>query len=391
MSDHAMLSPSGATRWMACPPSARLEEFFEDSGSDFAREGTLAHALAELGLKAFFEIIDNDDAREQDSELKLDPMYGPTMQDYVDEYITFVIEEYEKSKKEDGGAVLFIERKLDLTAYIPESYGTGDAMIVSKNRLKIIDLKYGQGVRVSCENNKQMMLYGLGAFKDLEFMYDQIDIVEMTIYQPRMSNISTFEMPVSELLNWAETELKPKAKMAFDGAGEFSAGKHCVFCKAKTTCKALAEENLKLARFEFVDSFLLSDAEISEILDRADLFKNWINAVEDFAFKSALNGKKWPGYKLVQGRSNRKFTDETKIVEVLTDNFYTEEQIFKKSLRSLTELEKTLSKKKFEDLFSGLIYKPPGSPTLVPVTDKRSEYVLKADAADDFSDFIETE
>lgn len=391
MSDHALLSPSGATRWMACPPSARLEEFFEDSGSDFAREGTLAHALGELGLQAFFGLIDNDEAYELDRDLKSDPMYSQTMQDYVDEYIAFVIEEFEKSKAEDPSAVLFIERKLDLRDFIPESFGTGDTIIISKNKLKIIDLKYGQGVRVSCEKNKQMMLYGLGAFKDMEFMFENIDTVEMTIYQPRMSNISTYEMKASELLEWAETELKPKAKQAFDGAGEFSAGKHCVFCKAKATCKALAEENLRLARFEFVDAFLLSDEEISDILDKSSLFKNWINAVEDFAFKSALNGKKWPGYKLVQGRSNRKFTDETKVVEALTDNLYTENQIFKKTLLGITDLEKTISKKTFEALLSGLVYKPPGNPTLVPVTDKRSEYVLKANAAEDFSDFIENE
>lgn len=213
----------------------------------------------------------------------------------------------------------------------------------------------------------------------------------MTIYQPRMSNISTYEMKASELLEWAETELKSKAKQAFNGEGEFSAGKHCVFCKAKTTCRALAEENLRLARFEFVDAFLLSDAEISDILDRADLFKNWINAVEDFAFKSALNGKKWPGYKLVEGRSTKRYVDELKVVETLKDNGFPEEVLYKKSLIGITEMEKTISKKTFELLLSNLVHKPPGAPTLVPVSDKRSEYVLKADAADDFADFIENE
>lgn len=175
MSDHALLSPSGATRWMACPPSARLEEFFEDSGSDFAREGTLDHALGELGLKVFLnsvgeDLIKAEEYLREEKALKIDPMYNATMQDYVDEYVAYVIAEYEKIKTEDNGAVIFIERKLDLRMYIPESFGTGDAIIISKNRLKIIDLKYGQGVRVSCEKNKQMMLYGLGAFKDFEFM-----------------------------------------------------------------------------------------------------------------------------------------------------------------------------------------------------------------------------
>lgn len=391
MSDHALLSPSGATRWMACPPSARLEEFFEDSGSDFAREGTLAHALGEFYLKNFFGLeLDAAELDEYENLIK-SPMFSETMKDYVDDYVSYVVEEYERSKTADNGAVIFIERKLDLTAYIPESFGTGDAVIISKNRLKIIDLKYGQGVRVSCENNKQMMLYALGAFKDLEFMYDGIEVVEMTIYQPRMSNISTFEMPVSELLDWAENELKPKAKMAFNGAGEFSAGKHCAFCKAKTTCKALAEENLKLARFEFVDAFLLSDAELVEILGKADLFINWINAIKEYAFKEALNGKKWEGYKLVEGRSTRKYTDELKVVETLKDNGFPEEVLYKKSLIGITEMERTISKKTFEALLSGLVHKPPGSPTLVPVTDKRSEYVLKASAADDFADCIETE
>ncbi len=389
MADHALLSPSGATRWMACTPSARLEEFFQDAGSDFAREGTLAHAISENMLRSFFNIEGKKEEWDAEVEkLTEDPMYSETMQEYVDDYVAYIIEEYETTRAEDNGAVLFIEQKLDLRDYIPESFGTGDAIIISNRRLKIKDLKYGQGVRVSCEKNKQMMLYALGALKAFGFIYD-VETVEMTIYQPRMSNISSYEMAAVDLMDWAENELKPKAEMAHKGEGEFVAGKHCTFCKVKATCKALAEENLRLAKYDFIDSFLLSDADVADILDRADMFTNWINAVKEHAFKQALNGKKWPGYKLVEGRANRKYTDEKAIADTLLDNGYPEAIIYEKSLLPISKMEKAIGKKSFGSLLEKLVYKPSGTPTLVPESDKRAEFTLKPDASEDFKDFIQ--
>lgn len=396
MSDHAILSPSGATRWMACTPSARLEEFFVDSGSDFAREGTLAHNLGEVQLRMFLTPQDErksvyyDDLVNEHNLLTSDPMYNPAMQDHVDNYVAFVIEEFEALRKEDPSAVIFIEKKLDITEYVPEGFGTGDAVLISNRVLKIIDLKYGQGVRVECEKNKQMMLYGLGALKAFDFMYD-VEEVEMIIYQPRMSNISSYAMPAEELRHWAETELKPKARQAYNGEGEFNAGNHCKFCKAKAQCKALAEYNLRIARYEFRDEFFLQDEEVKDILDRASMFTDWIEAVKKFAFKQALSGKQWPGYKLVEGRSNRKYTDEFKVAEVLKENGIKEDLIYSRSLLGITAMEKSITKAKFNALLNDLVYKPSGAPTLVPDTDKRSVFTGKVEAADDFKDFIETE
>lgn len=390
MSDHAILSPSGATRWMACTPSARLEEFFVDSGSDFAREGTLAHNLGELGLSNFLRLLSEEDYLAELAIFKADPMYNATMQDHVDNYVAFVIEQYEELKKEDPSAVIFIEKKLDITEYVPEGFGTGDAVLLSNRVLKIIDLKYGQGVRVECEKNKQMMLYGLGALKAFDFMYD-VQEVEMIIYQPRMSNISSYSMMAYDLLHWADTELRPKARQAYNGEGEFNPGNHCKFCKAKAQCKYLAEYNLRIAKYEFRDEFFLTDEEVADIMDRASMFTDWIEAVKKFAFKQALEGKQWPGYKLVEGRSNRKYSDELKVAEVLKQNGIPEDKIYTRSLLGITALEKAISKAKFNALLNDLVYKPSGAPTLVPDTDKRPVFTGKVEASDDFKDFIETE
>lgn len=390
MSDHAILSPSGATRWMACTPSARLEEFFVDSGSDFAREGTLAHNLGELWLQTHFGMGDYEAINAERRALEADPMYNATMQDHVDNYVAFVIEQYEELKKEDPSAVIFIEKKLDITEYVPEGFGTGDAVLISNRVLKIIDLKYGQGVRVECEKNKQMMLYGLGALKAFDFMYD-VEEVEMIIYQPRMSNISSYAMPAAELLHWADTELRPKARQAYNGEGEFNPGNHCKFCKAKAQCKYLAEYNLRIAKYEFRDEFFLTDEEVADIMDRASMFTDWIEAVKKFAFKQALDGKQWPGYKLVEGRSNRRYSDEFKVAEVLKQNGIPEDKIYTRSLLGITALEKAISKAKFNALLNDLVYKPSGAPTLVPDTDKRPVFTGKVEASDDFKDFIETE
>jgi len=374
MSDHAILSPSGATRWMACTPSARLEEFFVDSGSDFAREGTLAHNLCEMGLRTHYGMIEKGDLTEF-AKLTNDPMYNPTMQDHVDNYVAFVVEQFEEMKKEDPGAVIFIEKKLDITEYVPEGFGTGDAVLISNRVLKIIDLKYGQGVRVECEKNKQMMLYGLGALKAFDFMYD-VEEVEMIIYQPRMSNISSYVTPAAELLHWAETELKPKARQAYNGEGEFNPGNHCKFCKAKAQCKYLAEYNLRIAKYEFRDEFFLTDEEVADILNRSSMFTDWIEAVKKFAFKQALNGKQWPGYKLVEGRSNRKYSDEIKVIETLKANGISEDVMYTRSLLGITAMEKAISKKTFNALLNDLVYKPSGANNLITMSSTSPTVIL---------------
>lgn len=384
---HAVLSPSAASRWISCPPSARLEEKAEESTSSAANEGTLAHSLGELLIKGKLGLIKSPEPSFSDQYkiIKANPQYEQAMYDYCDDYATYVIEQFAEAQKHTKDALLFLEQKLDLTDYVPEGFGTGDAIIIANEWLTLIDLKYGKGVPVSSTENKQMMLYGLGALKEFEMFYD-IRNVRMTIYQPRIDNISTFDMSVSDLKDWAENELKPKAALAFEGKGEFVAGTHCRFCKVKATCRANSIYNLKIIKEDFKDPIFLEDTEISEILDKSDQFKKWVGAVEEYAFSEALKGKRWPNMKLVAGRSSRIYTDETQIIKVLTEHaFHPLEKIMEpQQLLGVTKLEKVLGKTEFEVWVSDYIIKPPGKLTLVDVSDKRPEYNSIESAREDF-------
>jgi hypothetical protein len=318
-------------------------------------------------------------------KIEADPLYSPDMKGYCEDYVVFVVERFEEAKKRSKDAILQIEVKLNLTDYIPEGFGTGDAVIIADGILDIIDLKYGKGVMVSCENNKQMMSYALGACREFYFLYD-ISTVRMNIYQPRLYNISSFEMPVTELMDWAENELAPKAELAFKGEGEFVSGDHCQFCRAKAQCRALAEHNLELAKYDFQDSKLLADNEIADVLSRAGQFKKWISAIEAFALSEAVdNGKQWPGFKLVEGRSVRCYSDHDKVAGRLTENGIPEAIIYEKKLLGITAMEKAITKKQFSVLLDDLIVKPQGKPTLVPETDKRPAWNSVESAINDFS------
>jgi len=354
---HALLSPSSASRWLNCPPSARLEEPFPDSSGEAAREGTLAHAVGELILRRFYKRITLKEYDANIAILMKDPLYNDDLYSHAEAYAGFVIETFDAAKLLTKDAVLQVEAKLDLTAFVPEGFGTGDTVIIADTILNIIDFKYGKGVSVSCINNKQMMLYALGALEAFDHMYD-IRTVRMTIYQPRLDNISSFEMSVVDLRSWAETELIPRAALAFKGEGEFKAGDHCRFCKVRAICKAHAEEQLKLAAYDFKDGHLLQDNEVSDILTRAASFKNWLTAVEEYALLSAIeDNKQWPGYKLVEGKSNRCYSDPVKIADTLTSAGYKEEVIYEKKLLGITAMEKAITKKKFEALLSPLVIK----------------------------------
>lgn len=379
---HALLSPSGASRWLACTPSARLEQQFPESTSSFAEEGTLAHKLGEYLIKQKLGRVSYSD---MDNWEKQSEYYSESMLEYCDEYATFVVEQYNTALATTPDAQIFLEQRLDITDYVPEGFGTGDVVIISDGTLTLIDLKYGKGVPVYAENNKQMMLYALGALKEFDFLYD-ISTVSLTIYQPRIDNTSTWEISVYELLFWAEVELKPRAELAFAGEGEYVPGNHCQFCKAKAVCKALADKNLEIARYDFADPALLSDEEIADILNRYNLFVNWINAVEEYALNEAVKGKIWPGYKLVEGRSNRKYTDENKVAELLLSKHFPEDGIFKKTLKGITAMEHYLGKKPFDAFLGSLIIKPPGKATLVPASDKRREINNLESAKADFAD-----
>jgi hypothetical protein len=317
-------------------------------------------------------------------ELQQNKLYNTEMEMHAQDYAQYVIERYEEAKKQTPDAILCVEQRIEVSAYVPECFGTVDALIIADNTLEVIDLKYGKGVLVSSEENKQMMLYALGALTFADVLYD-IETVSMTVYQPRLENISTWELSLAELLRWGENFVKPLAKLAYAGEGKFSAGEHCRFCAAKAQCKALADANLEVAKYEFQNPDLLSDKDICDILMRADVFINWIHSVEEYALDEAVNnGKHWDGFKLVEGRSNRKYGDEDKVMKTLLDGGYEKKQIVTEKLRGITDLQKILGKKPFETLVSPLLIKPEGKPTLVPESNKRAAIGSVESAIQDF-------
>lgn len=368
---HAVLSPSAAGRWLACTPSARLEERFPDSAGDYAKEGTLAHSFGETILSGLIAGNEKDDVMEQ---LRRSEFYSSELEEYAEGYAAFVWEEFCRIRKDTPDAILRIEEKIDLTAYVPEGFGTGDAVVIADGTLTVIDLKYGKGVKVSAVENKQMMLYALGTMGRYELLYG-VDKVRMIIYQPRLGNVSQWEADALQLKEWAESYLAPRAAMAFRGEGDFVPGEHCRFCRAKAQCRALAEKNIEAARHEFDEVGLMTDDEVAAVLSEAEGIKNWITSVEEYALKAAMDGKKFPGFKVVEGRSVRKYSDEKKVADTLLDYGYKAEQIYKpQELKTITAMEKLLTKKTFNTLLGGLVVKPAGKPTLVPEDDARPEW-----------------
>ncbi len=369
------MSASSSKRWLNCTPSARLEEqFTKDTGSVYAEEGTAAHALAEHKLKRLLKRR----SRRPVSDYQCDEM-----EDCTDGYAAYAMEQIELAKQSCSDPIVLIEQHLDYSAYVPEGFGTGDLVIVADGTLAVIDLKYGKGVAVEAEWNPQMMLYGLGALELFDAIYD-IDTVRMTIYQPRLESVSTWEISVSGLMEWVETELRPKAALAINGEGEFRCGSWCRFCKAKNTCRARAEEYLRLAQMEFQAPVLLSDEEVAEVLKVADDLAKWAADVYAFATDEAItHGKQWTGFKLVEGRSNRKYTDEEEVAEAAKAAGYTD--IYKSTLVGITEMEKLMGKKKFAEVLGKLVYKPQGKITLVTESDKR-QAVETASAEADFKE-----
>lgn len=362
MSAHAFLSASGSHRWLQCTPSAALERHLPDRGSVYAKEGSKAHACAEGVLTAFLK-------GEKAPELA-----DVEMQQTVEAYVDLVIEKFNGARKNTPDALLLVEQRLDFSPWVPEGFGTGDAVILADRTLEVIDLKYGQGVPVSAKDNSQMKLYALGALHIYGLFYD-IDQVTMTIVQPRLNDISSDTITIAELLHWGE-EIKPIAQKAFNGQGEYRPGDHCRFCRAAAICKPRAEYNLELMKYEFEEADLLSDEDISFILSREKQLTNWLKTVTKYALEEAvLQDRKWPGYKLVEGRSNRVITKPDGLAKVLEQENYKPDQIYTApALRKLTELEKLVGKAKFAELSAPYIEKPPGKLTLVPESDTRDEW-----------------
>jgi len=371
MGRHALLSASSSKRWMNCTPSAKLEKEFDEQESIYAAEGTAAHELAEHKLCRSLK---------RRSKRPISDFQCDEMEEYTDDYVNFAMEQIEKARQATADPIILIEQRLDFSNWVPGGFGTGDLVIVSDEMLFITDLKYGKGVSVSAEWNPQMMLYALGALHLFDSLYD-IEKICMTIHQPRIENISTFEITVRDLLNWAEQDLMPRAELAIKGEGDYLPGEWCRFCKAKIKCRARAEGFLKLAQMEFALPALLSDTEISEVLMVADDLAKWSADIYAYAQDEAItHGKDWDGFKLVEGRSNRKYTSEEEVVEVAKAAGY--EDVYKKTLIGITEMERLMGKKQFQEILGELVYKPQGKITLVPESDKRQAISVSTAEAD---------
>lgn len=385
--EHALLSASGASRWINCTPSARLEEKYgEQSTSVFASEGTLAHEIAELYLRLdVLGTLDNEDFQESIAAKMSNDLFKEEMLDFVSVYTEYCKAQFNEAKTNDECAIIEIEQKLDLTSYVPESFGTADCVVIGGGTLEIIDLKYGKGVPVYADYNKQLMLYALGALDAFSIMYD-IDTVKMTIVQPRLGNISTYSMPVSELGIWADQELRPAATKAFAGEGELNSGDWCKFCSIKNRCKALYNKMLETAKYEFAEPELMTDDEVADVLNRAPKLIEWLDSVKEYASVEALrNNKIWPGFKLVEGVSRRKWDSEEKVTEAIFANFpeASEDEIYDLKLKSISEIEKLYGKKAVAEKLKSVIIKPQGKPTLVPESDKRPALGIE-DAVSEF-------
>lgn len=371
---HARFSPSASKRHLTCTPSLLLEEQFPDTVSEFAEEGTAGHALAEHLIKKYMKIR---------SKRPTSDYYTDELIEAVEDYVSYVIEQIEKVKTVSPIYLAAVEQKVDVSSYVSDCFGTADMVIASPDALHIIDLKLGKGVPVFAENNTQLMIYALGVLETVEPIFD-IETVQLTIHQPRLQNVSTWEISVDDLKAWGNDVLKPKGARALSGEGDFVAGEHCRFCKAKNQCRARANEMLRLAQLEFKAAPFLTDDEISEVLSKADELAKWAADIYAYAQDEAITkGRTWNGYKLVRGKTNRKYSDEADVIEAAKANGYTD--IFKTNLIGITEMEKLMGKKKFNEILGSLVYKPEGKLTLVPETDKREEVHIST-ASEDFKE-----
>ena len=373
---HALLSASSSERWLECPPSAKLNAAATETPSEYAAQGTDAHTLCEYKVKVALGMESKDPTEDL-------TYYDEEMEQCADEYATYISELYSEVKDICPDPIVLIEQRLDFSHWVPEGFGTGDCLIVADGTLYVIDMKFGKGIEVSALENPQMMCYALGALELFDGIYD-INSVCMTIFQPRRENISTYTIGKDELLAWAENTLKPTAELAMKGEGDFKAGEHCQFCRVKATCRKRAEYSLELARYDFEMPAMLDNNEISAILAKADQLVSWVTDIKEYALGQALNGTEYPDWKLVEGRSNRKYTDEKAVADAVTSASF---DPYEHKVLGVTAMTRLHGKAKFEELLGGLIEKPQGKPTLVPKSDKRP--ALKnnaATAADDFKE-----
>lgn len=383
MADHAKLSASSAERWINCPGSVHMASLFPPSVSKAAAEGTLAHELADL-------IINNKDTKAVEKEIEKFYKDNPDvsgslseMDDNVTGYAEFVLDAFEAVRKKDSSAMLATEQRVHFEHIVPDGFGTSDAVIIGNDEIHIIDLKYGKGVEVSAAGNPQMRLYALGAIDLFELMYDFKTVV-MTIYQPRRDNVSTETISVEDLKAWADEVARPAAKLALSNKPPYHPGEWCSshFCPGAGACKARAEYCLALERHYGKDPALLTDEEIADAIGRAEELAKWAKALGAYALDSALNGHKIPGYKVVEGRANRVYKSQDDVANKVISLGFDPALIYNRTLIGITDMEKLLGKKKFNEVLGDLVIKPQGAPKLVPEEDKRADF--KPDLSKEF-------
>ena len=400
--EHALLSASSAHRWLACTAAPRFEEQFPNGTSDYAEEGSLAHSICELYARKHFTVMTNRKFNSELKKLQAKPHYSDEMLKTAEKYVDYL---REKAMSYPTTPYVTFEVKVDFSDYVPEGFGTCDCVMIGGDTLHITDYKHGKGVEVSAEENPQMRLYALGALKMFAPVFgDSIKKVSMGICQPRITDDESEDgMTVEELREWGEG-IKPRAKEAYDGPGTFCPGEHCRFCKGKAQCRARADQN---TAFEDFKDFaiegkaapelqalspetraviglppMLSDAEIGELLVRAEGLVQWYKDLCDYATQNILNGKEIPGWKVVAGKSNRAFKDVEEAFSKVIEAGYDEALLYERKPITLTGVESLLGKAKFETLLKDCVHKPLGKPTLVPLSDKREPY---STAAADFA------
>ena len=359
-SKHAVLSASSAARWIACPPSARLNAEKSEAPSEYAAQGTDAHTLCEYKLRKALGGKVRDPTKNLAS-------YDTEMEECAEAYCQFVMELVDQLRAESKDTMVSVEQRVDFSVFVPDGFGTADTLIISGKTVCIVDYKHGKGIEVSADRNPQMMCYALGCIQMFDGLYD-IDRVRMVIFQPRLANISECTISKEDLLAWAADTLVPAAKLAHAGEGEFCAGAHCQFCKVRATCRKRAEYNLVLAKYDFEMPPTLEDAEVEAVLAKADALAAWVGDIKAYALEQAIQGKKWTGWKLVEGRSNRRYTDEAAVANIVKEAGY---EPYEQKLLGITAMTGLLGKSKFEKLLGSLIVKPQGKPTLAPLSDKR--------------------
>ena len=378
---HALLSASSSHRWLECPPSVHLTADIADTAGEAAAEGTLAHSIVEERLDSIIE--KNIWPKKASAKIRLDERYRPVMEEHADTMVSYVMDIYDRLHESCPDTLLMSEQRLNFSRWVPDGFGTGDALVIGDGTLHVIDYKYGKGVPVYAENNPQLRLYALGALEGYDDLYG-IHTVVTHIVQPRLDSQTSEEISTEELLRWAEDYVKPRAQLAANGEGEMNPGEWCRFCKVKATCRARAEQQLALMKYDFKSPLVLTPEEIGDILGRVDELAKWAKSVKEYALQTAVNnGEHFPGWKLVRGRANRKLVDDGDVADILLKAGCEARDIF--ALKGLTDLEEIVGKTKLAELLGDKIYKPEGRPTLAPATDKRQEITGRT-AADDFAD-----